>query len=567
MLAQSLFIFLILFAPYQANQVSFRIITVPTERAAADLRARILAGESFEALARENSSDASAAAGGFMGAVAPSDLRQELRAALSGLAPGQISPVLQMGNEFFLLQLLAAADVNWMRENATALDWLQKGRYTEAAESFSKAVQLAEKFGTDDDRLGQSLNGLAETYRLQDNFAGVVGVSRRILSIRWSAVSNKGNTTVADLVDRFADVLSLAYFRGKQFGEAFQQYQDALNRTPVNEALYLAMSAILVKAELTAEAEDVMRRAVIAFPGSRRVRYREAEMYRDSGRMQKALETFQTASQMKAPASMTPDLDKLQLSFIYQRMGGINTDLTQFDAAIAAYKKALEISLDNADARIALGDVYLRRGQHAEALAEYTRIAQTHPNRALPHYRLADAQLLMGNFPEAAASAERALKIDPKERKARYVKGMSLVRTGRNEEGQKELEEYRNQEAGAQAEINERRDILVSNRGASALALEGKSEEAAALFRKSIEAHPGAAALRLNLGLAQSMWGQSREAIATLQSLLDSGISDDFLVFRSLAREYATIKDDKTSQKYGALYIAKIDAALEEELR
>src|SRR2546426_3882830 len=121
---------------------------------AAELRARALSGESFEMLAKENSTDASAAAGGFMGALAPADLRQELRTALSGLAPGQISPVLKMGNEFFLLQFVVPGEGGLSNENATALEGLQKGRYDEAARSFSKAVQLAEKFGADDDRLG-----------------------------------------------------------------------------------------------------------------------------------------------------------------------------------------------------------------------------------------------------------------------------------------------------------------------------------------------------------------------------------------------------------------------------
>ena len=138
---------LILLAPYQADKVSFRMITVQTERAATDLRARILAGESFDALAREHSKDSSAADGGFMGTFAPSDLRQELRYALSGLAPRQISPVLRMGNEFFLVQVVDPGEVSWIAENAAATALLQKGRHAEAVQSFSKAVQLAEKFG------------------------------------------------------------------------------------------------------------------------------------------------------------------------------------------------------------------------------------------------------------------------------------------------------------------------------------------------------------------------------------------------------------------------------------
>jgi tetratricopeptide (TPR) repeat protein len=327
------------------------------------------------------------------------------------------------------------------------------------------------------------------------------------------------------------------------------------------------MSAILVKAELTPEAADVIERAVRTFPSSRRVRYKEAEMHRDSGRMRKALEIFQQASQMKAPPGMTPDRDRLQLSFIYQRMGGINTDLVQFDAAIAAYKKSLEISADNADARVALGDLYLRRGQQREALTEYGRVLATHPDSALPHYRLADANLQMGNLGEAAAAAARAVQIDPHLRKAHYVNGMALVRMGRAEEGEKELQEYRREEAEAQAEINTQRDVLVSNRGASALVLRGQAEDAIALFRKSIQSHTAAPSLRLNLGIALNMLGRSREAAATLQDLLDRQTSDDFLVYRSLAHVYESLKDEKASQKYSALYVRKIDAALEEELQ
>jgi tetratricopeptide (TPR) repeat protein len=283
--------------------------------------------------------------------------------------------------------------------------------------------------------------------------------------------------------------------------------------------------------------------------------------------MRKALETFQVASQMKAPAGMTPELDRLQLSFIYQRIGGITTDLTQFDAAIEAYKKSVEISPENADARVALGDLYLRRGQHHDALNEYARVIAAHPDNAGPRYRVADANLQMGNFAEAAAAAATALKIDPQMRKARYVLGTALVRMGRTEEGQKELEEYRKQEADAQAQIDNQRDIVVSNRGASALVLNGQAEDAIASFRKSIEAHPDVAALPLNLGITFNLSGRYREAAATLQALLDRGVTDGFLIYKSLARACEGLKDEKAGQKYVALYIRTIDAALEEELR
>jgi tetratricopeptide (TPR) repeat protein len=565
--AQSIFLFLLLLARPQSDRVSFRIITVPTETKAVELRARIVAGESFEALARENSTDASAPMGGFAGPLNVADLRRELRVAVTGLQPGQLSPVLKMGNEFFILQYVAPEEVDWTQENAQASEFLRKERYADAAKSFSKAVALAEKFGADDDRLAQSINGLAEAYRLQEDYAAAESVYRRILSIRWSASPGKEDPAVANLVDRCADVLLLAYFRGREFEQALKQYADALNKTPASEALYLAMTSMLVKAELTAEAADVMQRALRAFPSSRRLRYKEAEMHRDSGRMRKALETFQQASQMKAPPGLTPERDRLQLSFIYQRIGGINIDLADFDAATQAYKKALEIMPDNADARLALGDAYFRRGRHSEALAEYTNVLASHSDNALPHYRVADANLQMGNFSEAAAAAVRALKIDPQLRKARYVRGMALVRMEMTDEGEKELQEFRKQEADAQQDLNNLRSLVVANRGASALVLEGKGEEAIGAFRKAIDEHPQAAILRLHSAVALQTLGRPRDAAITLQNLIDSGLDDDFLAYRSLSRAYEMLKDEKASRKYAALYVRQIDVALEKELQ
>ena len=255
------------------------------------------------------------------------------------------------------------------------------------------------------------------------------------------------------------------------------------------------MSAILVKAELTAEAEDVMQRAVRLFPDSRRVRYKEAEMYRDSGKMQKALDVFHEASQMKAPASMPPELDSLQLSFIYQRIGGINTDLTQFDAAIAAYKKALEISPKNADARMALGDLYLRRGERIGSSCRILRICFRPMPTGPPRTTVSRMQSCKWEiFPKRQPLPPRPWRSTRRNEKRAMSWVWRSSAWAAPQEGQKELDEYSKQEAQAQAQINDQRDVVVSNRGAAALVLNGQAEDAIASFQKSIEAHPGAAA-------------------------------------------------------------------------
>jgi len=86
--------------------VGLRMIVVQTESQATAILARLQAGEKFDQLARTQSADSSARDGGYLGLVTISQLRKEFQEALQGIRPGQFSPVVKIGREFALLQLL-----------------------------------------------------------------------------------------------------------------------------------------------------------------------------------------------------------------------------------------------------------------------------------------------------------------------------------------------------------------------------------------------------------------------------------------------------------------------------
>lgn len=69
------------------------------------LRGRIIAGDDFADMARQHSSGAGASSGGDLGLVETADLRAELRDAVAKLKPGELSPVIDAGDDFFLLKL------------------------------------------------------------------------------------------------------------------------------------------------------------------------------------------------------------------------------------------------------------------------------------------------------------------------------------------------------------------------------------------------------------------------------------------------------------------------------
>jgi tetratricopeptide (TPR) repeat protein len=101
------------------KEVGISIIVVDSERAAQQVLAQLHRGADFAALAKEKSTDPTAADGGYMGKLDPSTLRDDLRNALAGLKPGQIAGPLRMDENFAILKVMS--DVEMARlENPSA---------------------------------------------------------------------------------------------------------------------------------------------------------------------------------------------------------------------------------------------------------------------------------------------------------------------------------------------------------------------------------------------------------------------------------------------------------------
>jgi tetratricopeptide (TPR) repeat protein len=543
----------------QEEPVGLRIIAVRTEAEAANLRRQIQAGGSFEALAREHSVDASSSAGGYMGLFQPKELRPELVRALEGLTGGQMSAVTPLGKEFVLLQRLTLEETDWIVSNEAGLQAFQQGRYEEAAQSFRQAVERAGRLKPVDYRIEDSLHGLAETYRLQKKYSEAEPVYRRYLALHW------GGPNAPEVIDRLSALLAVAYFRDSNFAETARKFEEAVGRGPLGEDLYQAMSAVLFKARLMPEAEALMVRAAQLFPESKDVQYHLAQLHHSSLNIKKALEAFEQLSRMKAATGIDPAVDRVQQSVAYQKIGSIRAELVQFEEAIAAYKKSLELTPDSPESRLGLGDIYLQQGRTEDALAEYTRVVAADPKNVTGLSRIADANLKMGRFAEAAAAAAKVLAIDSGYRRAHFVRATALVRMDQKEEGDRELELYHKLETESRAEADRNRDIIVLNSGAAATLVEGHAEEAIEMFLKIIDSYPDAPAHYLNLGIAQSKLGQHKAAADTFQKMLSHGM-DNFLVSRNLAEEYKLLGDTEASRRHEVVYLQNVDLALRDAL-
>lgn len=88
-----------------AGSRTLRMIVVGSATAAESIRARLAEGESFAVIARAESTDATGAAGGWLGRMSTSVLRPEVRAALEGLSPGAVTDVVRVPIGFALFKV------------------------------------------------------------------------------------------------------------------------------------------------------------------------------------------------------------------------------------------------------------------------------------------------------------------------------------------------------------------------------------------------------------------------------------------------------------------------------
>jgi ankyrin repeat protein len=123
-----------------------RMIVVRTEADANNVLARLRGGEKFDELAQKLSVDSSARAGGYLGALTTSQLRPEFQAALQGVSPGQPSPVVRIGREYAVLQLLTTDETQaielkiWSSAGADPKSPMLQGLWTMAIAANDSAM-------------------------------------------------------------------------------------------------------------------------------------------------------------------------------------------------------------------------------------------------------------------------------------------------------------------------------------------------------------------------------------------------------------------------------------------
>src|SRR5436309_2094371 len=205
----------------QPAGVGVRLIVVKTEEEGAGLRNRLQAGERFQDLANKYCIDASASAGGYVGIMVIGDLRKEFQDALAGLRPGQVSPIVKIGEKYVLLQVVSEAEAHYYLGYALA----GQGKLDEAVGEFLNALRINAEYA-------EAHTGLGNALGLQDKLDEAIAEQREALRI---------NPQYAEA----HNYLGIALLEQGKLEEAIAEYRETLRINPNYEEAHYNLGVAL----------------------------------------------------------------------------------------------------------------------------------------------------------------------------------------------------------------------------------------------------------------------------------------------------------------------------------
>jgi len=184
----------------------------------------------------------------------------------------------------------------------------------------------------------------------------------------------------------------------------------------------------------------------------------------------------------------------------------------KYEASIEAYRAALRIKPDLAEAHLSIGLCLAAQKKYPRAIAEFDEAIRMVPEYGEAHASIASADLMLGNVDGALVHAREAVRISPKEAKSHYTLALVLIREEDLKQAADALRESLRLAPSAEAHAA-LADVLL--RQADVPGAESNAREAIKLNDACAPAHG-------NLGLVllrQRKWDQASEEFRRAASL------------------------------------------------
>jgi tetratricopeptide (TPR) repeat protein len=351
-------------------------------------------------------------------------------------------------------------------------------------------------------------------------------------------------------------LLGVAYWADGQYEKGVASLNAAIRLVPNDERSRTALADVLVDIGRIAEAEQALNATVQAIPDSGPAHYRLGQLHQMQSLLPPAVRELETAVALDPLVG----LDRL-----YETIGGLYVNQADFDGAVDAYVKRVDVNPNNADAHRKLGEIYFLQGRDDEALAEFAAALLIDPGSSGAFAAAAQVYVRMGRYAEALDTSRQALTLDAGHNEARYALATSLMRLGQADEGKKQLEIFQRTQAAAMANTQRQSAVKAALREATLRLGNGEYPAAAALLRKALADDPSAAGAQRDLGIALMKSAQYAEAIQALDKALL--LDDSAEVHQLIADAYRALGRLGDSAAHTALSAQAIERTKEARLR
>jgi tetratricopeptide (TPR) repeat protein len=338
-------------------------------------------------------------------------------------------------------------------------------------------------------------------------------------------------------------ILAAAYVADGRHADAIQHLRTALRLAPGDERVRMALGRALIRDGLWKEAEQALRDTIAALPKSADARWVLADLYEQESKGPDAMRELEAATPLPWLAG------KGQL---YWRLADLYHRHQDYESVTRTLSERARLDPNSAIVHKDLGLAHMRRGSRQDALIELLMSSLLGPEDAETLATIGQIHLDSGRYAPAEAVLRRAVALVPTLAQARFALGMTLVRSGRSEEGRQQLAEF--QRLRTAALDDQRRTFAVETlrRDADLRTSEGRHDLAAGVWQQIVDFEPAEPAHRIALAGALARAGQLEGAVTQLEkaAAMNAGSS----VHRQLASLYEKLGRAEDSARAQATY-------------
>jgi tetratricopeptide (TPR) repeat protein len=250
-----------------------------------------------------------------------------------------------------------------------------------------------------------------------------------------------------------------------------------------------------------------------------------AAAYGELGRLYAAYELWDAARPCFANA-LALERDSAAVARWHHYLGYVLERRGDLEAAVRHYERAVAGDPGDHAALLRGADLDLSLGRAGEAETAFRRLADEEGFAAAARFGLGRVALARGDPDAAITALRRTLELQPEAGQVHYALAQAYRRAGRIDEARRHLE--RRSEARVRFPDPLVDSLATAPRGGAfhklrgdEAVLAGRLGDAAAAYRRAVEAEPGSFHYRKSLGLTLYQLGRPDEAARELEAALD----------------------------------------------